>query len=250
MFILFSLIVMRMSGAIAFNPVFGRTNIPSAAKGALVFVLSLMLYVGFDGTLVQEPRTMLEYGFMLVKELLFGFILGFGMELVFLIVRFASAVMDFSMGLSMAQIYDPQYNTQMTITSGIYYGFLVMLFFALDGHVHLIGLFYDSAQRIPFGGVSLKPELVQAVLGIFGDCIVMGMQLSFPLVAMELVSEAAVGIVMRIIPQINVFVLNFQLKIIVGLFMLLFLFNPMADKLYHALDYMFESLQQLIMLMG
>ena len=54
MFILFSLIFMRMSGAIIFNPLLGRTNFPNPAKGALIFVLSLMLYMGVDGTLAHK----------------------------------------------------------------------------------------------------------------------------------------------------------------------------------------------------
>ena len=59
MLILFALIVMRMSGAVAFNPVLGRTNVPRAAKGALVFMLSLLLYLGVEGNLQHEPSGML-----------------------------------------------------------------------------------------------------------------------------------------------------------------------------------------------
>ena len=118
MFILFSLIVMRMSGAIALNPVFGRTNVPARVKAAFILVLSLMLYIGSGGILVHEPAVMAEYGVMLLKELLFGFTLGFGMELAFLVVRFASSIMDYSMGLTMAQVYDPQYNAHVLCLYG------------------------------------------------------------------------------------------------------------------------------------
>lgn len=249
MFILFSLIVMRMSGAVAFNPVLGRTNIPNRVKASFVLVLSLMLYIGFGGKLVHEPANMLEYGLMLIMELLFGFVLGFCMELSLLTVRFASAIMDYSMGLNMAQVYDPQYNTQMTITSGMYYAFMVLLFFATNGHLRLITIFFQSASVIPFGTVTWKPELTQAILGMFEQSVLMGLQFAFPLIAMELVTEVAVGILMRIIPQINVFVVNFQVKIIVGMLMLLFLFSPMSDKLYVILDQMFQSMQNLVMLM-
>ena len=214
MFILFALIVMRMSGAIAFNPIFVRTNYPRVAKGALIFLLSLMLYLGVDGTLVHQPANMIEYGVMLVKELMVGFVLGFSMELTFAIVRFASSIMDHTMGLSMAQVYDPQYNTQMTITSGIYYAFIALIFLATDGHVRLIALFFSSARLVPFGEVVLRPELSELMLEIFKTSILTGFQFAFPLVAMELVTEAAVGILMRMIPQINVFAVNFQKRIL------------------------------------
>lgn len=249
MFILFSLVVMRISGAIVFNPVFGRTNYPRAAKGVLILFLSLMLFVGVDGTPIHQPSGMIEYGVMLVKEMLLGFVLGFSMELTFAIVRFASAIMDNVMGLSMAQVYDPQYNTQMTITSGIFYSFMALIFLATDGHLRLIALFFSSARLVPFGEITVRPELAELMLEIFKTSITTGFQFAFPLVAMELVTEAAVGILMRMIPQINVFAVNFQIKIIVGLMMLVYLFSPMAARIYVMIDDMFMNMQRLIMLM-
>ena len=67
---------------------------------------------------------------------------------------------------------------------------------------------------------------------------------------MELVTEAAVGILMRMIPQINVFAVNFQIKIIVGLMMLVYLFSPMAARLYVMIDDMFMNMQRLLSLMA
>lgn len=250
MLILFSLIAMRMTGAVAFNPVFGRKNVPGNVRAHFILMFSVMLYAGTGGTLAHEPVSMIEYGVMLIKELLLGFTIGFGMELFFLIVRFASSVMDYTMGLSMAQIYDPQSGTQMTLTSGLYYGFMTLLFFATNGHLRLVGIFFGSAQQIPFGMVTLRPELSMEILHIFEESILMGLQFAFPLLAVELVCEAAVGILMRIIPQINVFAVNFQLKIVVGMFMLLLLFSPMSDRLFEILNEMYSSLQHLLTMMG
>ena len=131
MLILFSFILMRMSGAIGFNPVLGRTNYPSSAKAALILVLSLLLYLGTEET-IKEPSSLLEFGVMLLMELFVGFVLSFVMNLAFLIVRFATTVMDHAMGLSMAQIYDPQTQSQVSVTTNLYYGFLVMMFLATN----------------------------------------------------------------------------------------------------------------------
>lgn len=249
MFILFALVVMRMTGAIVFNPILGRTNLPRTAKAAFIFSLSLLLYLQEGGILQHQPSGMLEYGFMLIKELMVGFSIGFSMELSFAIIRFSSAITDYTMGLSMAQVYDPQYHTQMTITSGLFYAFLALLFLATDGHVRLISLFFTSARLIPFGEVTIRQELYLFMLELFKSSIVTGLQVAFPLVAMEMVTEAAVGILMRMIPQINVFAVNFQIKIIVGLMILLFMFNPMADKLNVIIQQIFVNIEQLLDLM-
>ncbi|MCI9361495.1 MAG: flagellar biosynthetic protein FliR [Hungatella sp.] len=250
MLILFALVIMRMSGAVVFNPVLGRTNIPRTAKGAMVLMLSLLLYLGVEGNLQHEPATLIEFGVMLIKELMVGFVIGYSMELGFMVIRFASAIIDQTMGLSMAQTYDPQYNTQMTITSNLYYAFLFLLFLAGDGHVRLLALFFSSARLIPFGQVTIDTRLAQMMLDIFTANIAMGLQLAFPIIAMELVTEAAIGILMRMIPQINVFAVNFQLKIIVGLMMLLFMFSPMSERLYVIIDNMFLYMQQLFIVMS
>lgn len=250
MLILFALVVMRMSGAVIFNPVLGRTNVPRTAKGALVLMLSLLLYLGVEGNLQHQPATLIEFGVMLFKELVVGFVIGYSMELGFMVIRFASAIVDQTMGLSMAQTYDPQYNTQMTITSNLYYAFLFLLFLAGDGHVRLLALFFSSARLIPFGQVTISARLAEMMLETFTANIAMGLQLAFPIIAMELVTEAAIGILMRMIPQINVFAVNFQLKIIVGLMMLLFMFSPMSERLYVIIDNMFMYMQQLFIVMS
>ena len=137
----------------------------------------------------------------------------------------------------------------MTVSSGLYYAFLFMLFMAVDGHVHLIGLYFTSARLIPFGKVQFRPELYEMILELFKSNIVMGLQFAFPIIAMELVTEAAVGILMRMIPQINVFAVNFQLKIAVGMMMLVYLFSPMADRVHVILRDMFLYMERLLVLM-
>lgn len=249
MLILFALIVMRMSGAFFINPIFGRTGVPSRVKTAFVLVMSLLIYLSSDGILEYEPTTMIEFIVMLVKELLYGVVISFGMELSFCIVRFATTVIDHTMGLSMAQVYDPQYNTQTTVTSGLYYALIVLLFFASDSHLRLIGIFFHSAEQIPYGQVMWNRQLPLTILSMYQECIYMGLQFAMPIVTMELLTEASIGVLMRIIPQINVFVVNFQLKIIVGLVLMLVLYGPMTDKLYEILEWMFSSIEVLIPLL-
>lgn len=250
MFILFALVFMRMTGAVFFNPVLGRSNIPNSYKGALILMLTLMMYMSVGGTLTHEPATMIEFGVMLVKELLMGFVLGFSMELFFMVVRYASSIMDHTMGLSMAQVYDPTNRTQMTVSSGLYYAFLFLMFLAVDGHVNVIGMYFISARLVPFGEIQIRPELYMMMLELFKSNIVLGLQFAFPIIAMELVTEAAVGILMRMIPQINVFAVNFQLKILMGLAMLVYMFSPMADKIHVILRDMFVYMERLIAMMS
>lgn len=250
MLILFSMIAMRMSGMILFNPIFGSRTIPGRAKGALIMTFSMMLYMWTGGTLQHEPGSLFEYGVMLATELLMGFVLGFAVTLAVFAIRYAAAIIDFTMGLSMAQVYDPESRNQITVSSEMLYVFLMLLFFAVNGHLRLVSIFFGSASMVPFGQAVFGPALYTAVLDIFRESITLGVQLAFPIIAMELVTEAAVGIMMRMIPQINVFSINFQIKIIVGMLMLFFLFTPIAGRMGELLDGMSENLRILLGLMG
>jgi possible flagellar biosynthesis protein fliR len=247
MLVLFSFIVMRMTGAISLNPIFGRTDYPRRARAALIFMLSVICYLHVGGELQHMPGSILEYGFMLLKEFFVGFCLGFAMELAFLSLRFATSVMDFAMGLNMAQVFDPSSGSQATVSTGLLYGFMMLLFFSMDGHLRFLELLFKTIDTHPFGGISIKLLLMpELMLSLFVRSMKMGLELAFPIMGLELMSEVALGILMRIIPQINIFAVNFQLKIILGFSMLYFLLIPIADKMKEFISFAFESVIKVI----
>ncbi|WP_352398904.1 flagellar biosynthetic protein FliR [[Clostridium] aminophilum] len=245
MLLLFLLIVMRMSGALAFNSLWARSEMPSLMKGMFILMLSIMMYTWIGGPTEYEVTSLVDAGILMIREMIVGFALGFGMELSFMIVRFATSIMDFSMGLNMAQIYDPQTNSQSSLTASLYVAFMMLLFFTSDAHLKFFEILFRTAETIPFGTPEISGKLISFLLKTFSDCIVMGLQFAFPIIAIELLTEVALGILMRVIPQINMFSINFQMKIIVGLAMLVFLYNPMSDMLVQIMKQMIDNLEKI-----
>jgi flagellar biosynthetic protein FliR len=247
--VLFAFIIMRMTGAVAFNPVFGHSNVPATIRGALVMVFSIMMYMWTGGTMTEMPGTIIEFSVMALKELFFGFVIGFGFQLAVMVIRYGTAIIDYTMGLSMAQVYDPQTSTQMTVSSQLYNAFMMLVFMAKDGHLRFMQIVFGAADTIPFGQVMLNLELPKYVIQYFAQCIVMGIQFAMPIIIIEMLIEVSVGLLMRVVPQINIFAVNFQIKIIVGLLMLLILFTPMSDVIDRAWSSMFDQIYQLVGLM-
>jgi flagellar biosynthetic protein FliR len=245
---LFSLIFMRMSGFILLNPILGRKNIPAKMKGGMVIVLTLMIY-SFSSAQVPEPVNSIEYAVILIKEFAMGYVIGFVMELFFLVITFAGSIIDAQMGLSMSTVYDPQSNAQIALSGSIYHTYFMLLFFAVDGHLALFKLLITSADVVPYGQVVFGTQVSWAVLEIFIQCIVMAVKFAFPIMAIQFLTEIAVGILMKIIPQINVFVINIQAKIIIGLLMLMFLFSPMSEYLGDIISQMLLTVQSTIRLL-
>jgi flagellar biosynthetic protein FliR len=77
----------------------------------------------------------------------------------------------------------------------------------------------------------------------------MGLQFAMPIIVIEILSEVAIGIMMRVVPQINIFAINFQVKIIVGMLMIFLLFAPMSDLIDRVWRSMFDRLIEIIELM-
>ena len=221
---LFSLILMRMSGFILFNPILGRRNIPAVVKAGFIFILTLLVYSssGGDAFDIESP---VEYAFLLLKEFGAGYVIGYVVELFFMVITFGGFVIDFQMGLSMANVYDPQSNAQIPVTGSLFQAYYMLLFFALDGHLALMRILLTSAEIVPYGGILITQTLAQRIIDIFLECIGMGIKFAMPIIAAEFLMEIGVGIMNKVVPQVSIFVINIQLKIIVGLMLLIILFH-------------------------
>ena len=242
---LFSLIMMRMSGFILMNPILGRNNIPIIVKGGFIFILTMMVYSASMEEAVEIVST-IEFGFLLIKEFAAGYVLGYVMHLFFFIVSFAGYIIDYQIGLSMATVYDPQSNAQMPITGSVYQAWLIMLFFAVDGHLALMKILLTSAEIVPYGGIVLTQGLALKIIDIFLECVSMGVKLALPMIAAEFLVEMGVGILNKVVPQISIFVINIQMKLIVGLGLLALLYAPAGEFIEKIMTTMMKTVQGIL----
>ena len=246
---LFLLITARMSGCILFNPLLGRKGIPGLVKAGFILMLSLSAFA-LTPLPEQVPDTLLTLALTFLMELFLGYVLGLAVNLFFYIPLMAGSVVDMQMGLSMASTYDPASGIQVTATSTLFNVLMSMLFFAANGHHTLIRIFLASGRVVPFGRVALGEDLYAALIEMFIDCTVLGVKLCMPILAAELMGQVGMGILMKAIPQINVFAINIELKVIIGL-MLTFLFLiPISEFLLEAEIQMLVSLQRILPLMS
>ena len=242
---LFSLILMRMSGFILMNPILGRRNIPARVKAGFIFILALAVYA-YSIAEEFEIASTVEFMFLLLKEFAAGYVIGYVMHLFFFIVSFAGYIIDYQMGLSMATVYDPQSNAQMPVTGSLYQTWLILLFFAVDGHLALIRILLTSAEIVPYGGIVFTEGLALKIIDIFVQCVGMGIRLAMPMMAAEFLIEMGVGILNKVVPQISIFVINIQMKLIVGTGLLVLLFAPTGEFIEKIMTTMMKSVQGIL----
>lgn len=242
---LFALIMMRMSGMILFNPILGRRNIPMTAKSGLIIVLTLTIYSASAESAFEVAGT-LELGFLLMKEFIVGYVIGYAMELFFFAITFGGYVIDFQLGLTMATVYDPQSNSQVAVTGGVLQTWFMLVFFATDAHLALMKILITSADIVPYGGVVITQGLAFRMIEIFLQCVDLGVRLSLPILAAEFLVQVGIGIMNKVVPQISIFVINIQLKIIVGLGLLVILFSPIGEHLNRIMTEMMKTVQGIL----
>ncbi len=246
---LFLFVTARVSGFILFNPILGRTNIPAAFRSGMVLVLSVFV------TAVSEqqppsPSGVMEFCVLVLLEIAVGFLLGMAVNFFFYIPQLAGSMIDTQMGMMMNQMYDPGASANMSTTGQLLNTLMTLLFFAGGGHLTLLRMFLTSEEVVPLGQVSIGLPAYQLMLELFVECSVLGVKLCMPILAAELVAQVGMGVLMKVIPQINVFAINIELKVIVGLTLLLVLMIPFSEFLIQAEMAMLDSLEDLLVLSG
>lgn len=247
--ILFMLITGRMTGFIVFNPLLGRRGIPGMVKSGFILLLSLCVY-SMTPPGGEMPSTLWGLAFAFLMELLLGYVLGLVINIFFYIPLMAGSVIDMQMGLSMGATYDPSSGAQVTVTSTLLNVLMSLLFFVSNAHHTLLLIMAGSGRVVPFGRVALGEDFYPAMIEIFIECTILGVKLCMPVLAAELMGQVGMGILMKAIPQINVFAINIELKVLIGLTLTLILMVPFSEFLLEAESEMLLTLQRLLPLMS
>ncbi len=247
-FMLFTLVIMRISGFIFLNPVFGRNNIPNIFKTGLVLLISMVIVPTVDFQDVEVIGTLM-YGVLLFMELALGFVIGMIMNIYEAIPILTGALTDMQMGLSMANVFDPTTGLQLPMSGTIFQIYYLLLFFAVDGHLAIFKILMSSHEIIPYGTASIGVGATEAMIEIFSEAMSLAVKLALPIVAFEFVTTIAVGLLMKMIPQINLFVMSIQMRVLVGIMMMSVLISPLGAAFNTAITDMVDDIIKLLHIM-
>jgi len=231
----FLLIAMRVSPILFMMPLLGSRNLPVLLKAGLTMVVSLILLpvVQVDPSLFSSDP--LGFVFFLASEMMIGFFLGLSVKLVFAAAQFAGELIGFQMGLSMANVVDPQSGVDTPLMGQWHYLVGLLIFLAIDGHHWFFRALSQSFHHLPPGGFHLKAGLYQHLLALTGRMFVVAVKMAAPVMAVLTFTQIALGMVAKTVPQVHVLIISFPLTIGLGLVFLGFtieLFVPYLGKLF------------------
>ncbi|MBE0495995.1 MAG: flagellar type III secretion system protein FliR [Campylobacterales bacterium] len=210
----FFLLFVRLSGLVAFFPFFNHMRIPTEIKTAMVLFLTIFLFP--YAVLAPFELTLTQLVFAVLMELMLGFMAGLLIYLIFAMLELAGQQISFVMGFTMANVIDPQTGVSIPLMSQMLSLLALTLFLAFDGH-HLMLLFYHySLGELPLGAfyptLDMWEYISKGVLGMF----LFGFIISFPVKAVSLLSDLIFGMLMKTMPQFNLLVVGFPIKIMLA----------------------------------
>ncbi len=239
------LVFFRMAGFLAFNPLFSQSNIPSRLRVGLMLGLTFLV----APTAAQGytlPPTDAAFVWAMTCELALGLGVGFIFQCFYYMLFFVGDVADQGFGLSMAKAFDPGTNIQTSMTGRLLQFLFVGYFFATNGHLIFVQLAAASYDFVGIGAQTFFENAPSFMLTLFVSVFSLSVQLLAPFLVATITLEAAMGILMKLIPQINVFVVHFQLKILFG-FLLLFLYaRPICNFITNYQTNMLQQIQKLL----
>lgn len=213
---LYLAVAMRIAGFVFTAPVFSLDNMPQRAKLLLSMSVALVVYFMLPQDAV-EYNGVIGYAGLIIKEVMTGMILGFFANLALFILKFAGQLADMEIGLSMVTQFDPTSNTQVTITSTLLTYAVMLTMVATNLHLYILRAVIDSFQLIPVGKAVFSPLFYEGYLEYIFDFLVLGFRIVLPVFAALLIVNAVLAVLAKAAPQLNMFVIGFQLKIFVGL---------------------------------
>ncbi len=235
------LILVRMTSFVFIAPFFGMSNTPSRTKLGLSVFLSLIFYNLLPEHTV-EYSTLLEYTAIIVKEAIAGLLIGFAAYICSTIILFSGRVIDMDIGLSMASMFDTTTRQMSTVTGSLYNNLLMLLLLVSNMHVFLLSAMKDSFKLIPIGEVSYNGTLYETMIGFVTSYFIIGFRIVLPIFVVVLVLNVALGIMTKVAPQIHMFSIGIQIKVLGGL-IILFLTASMLPTIA---NFIFEIMQEMV----
>lgn len=247
-FTLLLLIFMRMSGCVLFNPILGRRNLPVPVRVGLSLMLAVFTY-----PLVPQQSlritSVLAMAFACMKELLVGFVVGFVIEMFLSVIVMGGEQIDMQVGISMSRIYDPQSNLAMPLSASVINAMVLMIFFASNSHLTLIRIFVRLGAAVPYGDRLLSANVFGNLVSMFSLMLMYAAQLALPMIAVQMIVQVGVGLMMRAVPQIDIFTIEIQLRLIMGFVTILVLVPPLSDFIQKLISLMFQAISRVYSLM-
>ncbi len=239
---IYLLIVVRLMTFIYVCPFFGGNQTPNLVKIGYGLLISILLY-GAVPFYPPEYNTVTGYAIIVLKEAMVGRVIGVSVTLCEQIAAFAGTIVDMQIGLSMVSIMDPATNQQVTITGALYSQYLSIALIITGMYQYILQALVDSFTIVPINGAVINPDkMLLVLLNYMKEYIVIGFRICLPIFIITFITNVVLGVLAKVSPQMNMFSVGIQIKIMVGLLVMFITVTMLSD----ASNFIFINMKEMI----
>lgn len=214
----FLLILIRISAILVAAPVFGSELVPTQLKVPMMIALSFFLFTLVPVKDMVFPDNLVGFVPLVAAEMFLGLTLGLLIRTIFAGVQLAGQLIGYQMGMAIANVFDPQAGEQVSVLSEFSYILAMFLFLVLNGHFLILRALVESFTLIPPGQLHLSAAALDLVTGVAGRMFVIAVKIGAAPFVLLFFTQASMGIMAKLVPQMNVLFVGMPLYITVGLF--------------------------------
>jgi flagellar biosynthetic protein FliR len=235
----FLLVLGRISPLFILAPLFSNKLIPARAKSIVAVALAVGIWpiAAHAGTQHHISLDALPFAALMLKEVLVGVVFALILAALFAALSTAGSLMDTLIGFSFGALVDPVSGNNSSLLSNLYAMLGVAVFVAIDGDAWVIQGLARTYDAVPLLGAPSISSATQAVQMAFANVLPAALMVAAPVLLAIVLSDAALGVVTRVVPSLNVFSIGFAAKIAIGL-------TVMAASLPFVAGWVDDQLQQ------
>ena len=214
---LFLLTLFRVSGVVMLAPVFGSQISPAPLKAFLSLTLAALFWPMVVAPGTPLPADWASFGLAAVQELGLGLLIGFAAAAIFAGVQFGGYLVDQELGILQANILDPLSNEQISIFGQFKVFLATAVYLLIDGHHLLIHAVARSFRSLPLTGIRFSEGAATLLTeDLLRDLFRMGVEIAAPALVTLFLVTIAMAFMARTVPEMNLFVLGFSIRLAVG----------------------------------
>ncbi len=233
------LIMTRVGGMMIAAPIFSHRSIPRRLMIAMALGLTVTIMIVYIDTPLPQISNVYELGLLCLRESFVGLMIGLVFAVVFYGVRLAGSIVGYQIGFAMVNVVDPNSSAQVSILGEVWFLLGTLIFLAINGHHMIIEGTALSFTVLPLGQVDAGGAVGTWFLKYTSFAFVLAIRLASPVMITIFLIEVTMGILARTMPQMNIFIVGFPIKIFVGLLMIgisLPVFSYVLQKVSNGLD--------------
>ena len=237
-FLTWFMVFIRAGAMLSIFPIFSAAAMPMRIRIALAGFLAMLSMPGVSLPEGFIDGDSISFVGLIAKEVAFGLLLGFVCRLILFAVALAGHYIGGQLGLQLSSLIAPGESTPSQTPAVMLNMITVMLMFSLDIHFELLMGFQQSYNVLAIGGGHLSNALFTEITGLCARTFVVALRIAAPLLAVGIVVNLLMMVLGRTIPEVNVFILSFSIRILVGVFLFGFTLSLAAREITNYLRHL------------